>query len=255
MNSPESTQRAGCARCANAPELDFDIRMAYQPIIDVEARRIFAHEALVRGPNNESAAAVFERVNEANQYRFDQNCRVAAIEGATELGMDTCLAINFLPNAVYQAATCIQVTMRAAESFGFPLERILFEVSERELVIDRAHLRSILDYYRKRGFLTAIDDFGAGHSGLNLLADFVPDYVKLDMQLVQGIDANATRRAIVRGLVVMTAELGVRLIAEGVETRAEFETLRELGIELFQGFYFARPAFRALARVDPTLYE
>ena len=126
----------------------------------------------------------------------------------------------------------------------------MFEVAEAERVSDPAHLRRILHSYKEMGFTVDIDDFGAGHSGLNLLADFQPDLVKLDMGLVRGIEADRARRAIVGGLVGICADLGVGVVAEGVETEAEHQALRDLGVPMLQGYLFARPAFMALPAVS-----
>ncbi|MEI6116563.1 MAG: EAL domain-containing protein, partial [Burkholderiales bacterium] len=91
-----------CNRCKELDDLDFDFCFAYQPIVDFHARNIFAHEALVRGINGESAFSVLAKVNDDNRYRFDQSCRVKAIKLAAELGMQELLSINFLPHAVYE---------------------------------------------------------------------------------------------------------------------------------------------------------
>ena len=106
--------------------------MAFQPIVDVKTRQIFAYEALVRGLNNESASAVFSLVNETNRYRFDQTCRVKAVKLASALGMTCNLSINFMPNAVYRPELCIRTTLQAAETYSFPIERIIFEITEGE---------------------------------------------------------------------------------------------------------------------------
>lgn len=231
-----------CAACARGDRLGFLFDYAYQPIVDVVRREVFAHEALVRGPAGESAAHVLGQVNEANRYRFDQSCRVKAIKRAAELGLSERLSINFLPNAIYKPEVCIRTTLEAARTHGFALERIIFEVTEGERVEDGPWFASILREYKRVGFLTAIDDFGAGYAGLKLLADFQPDLIKLDMDLIRGIDADAPRRHIVHHLMRLCADLGVAVIAEGVETRAEHQALLDLGITLMQGFLFARPA-------------
>lgn len=246
MTDRTDKPRAGCSQCRDLEALGFDISMAFQPIVDLEQGTIFAQEALVRGPNGESAASVFAQVDESNLYRFDQACRVKAIEMAARLGLDTFVSINFMPNAVYRAESCIQATLIAAAEHGFPVDRIIFEITEADRVTDKAHLRNIVEYYKKRGFYTAIDDFGAGYAGLNLLAEFVPDLVKLDMELVRAIDTDRTRQSIVRHMLGLCADLGVKVIAEGIETREELEVLRDLGVKLFQGYLLARPGFQSL---------
>lgn len=240
---------AAAGRCSGCrqPGDDFAFTMAFQPIVDMARGEVFAHEALVRGPAGESAASILARVTDSNRYWFDQQCRIRAIELADRLGMREVLSINFMPNAVYRAEACIRATLEAAERTGFPTERIMFEVSESEQVVDRGHLKSIFREYRRCGFLTAIDDFGAGYAGLDLLADFQPDVAKIDMALLRGIDRDPARRIIVGHTVRMLDELGVRVIAEGVETRDEQRVLADLGVHLMQGYLFARPAFEALA--------
>ena len=245
----------GCGECAGGAGLDFEFTMAFQPIVNITTQEIFAHEALVRGLNNESAAEIFTHVNEDNRYRFDQGCRVKAIQLASQLSMPCLLSINFMPNAVYRPELCIRTTLEAAENFGFPIDHIIFEITEGEKVDDFAHLREIVEHYKQRGFLTAIDDFGAGYSGLNMLAEIQTDLVKLDMALIRNIDKDKGRRAITKGIMQVCHDLSMRVIGEGVETYEELSTLRDLGVELFQGYYFAKPAFQALATVPSALYE
>ncbi len=238
-----------CEDCGKGAKLDFGFEYAYQPIVDLERRSIYAHEALVRGPAGESAFSVLEQVNEDNRYRFDQACRVKAIKGASALGMTESLSINFLPNAIYKPELCIRTTLEAARTHGFPVERIIFEVTEGERVEDGPWFAEILREYQRCGFKTAIDDFGAGYAGLSLLADFQPDLIKLDMGLVRNVDSDRSRRTIVRSLVTMCEEMNIAVIAEGVETAAERNALRDAGIHLMQGYFFARPAFQAMAPV------
>lgn len=243
-----------CESCAKGERLDFSFEYAYQPIVDVVERRIWAHEALVRGPEGQGAGTVLAHVNDGNRYRFDQACRVRAIRTAASLGLQQRLSINFLPNAIYRPELCIRTTLAAARSCGFPIDRIIFEVTEGEQVEDGVWLAEILCEYQRQGFLTAIDDFGAGYAGLKLLADFQPDVVKLDMHLVRDIDRSQSRQAIVRGLMRMCEDMKVQVIAEGIETLAERDALHDLGVRWMQGYLFARPAFRALAEVNETAW-
>lgn len=236
-------ERLGCSVCLGGAGLAFDFTMAFQPIVDAVRDEIHAYEALVRGPAGEGAGTVLENVTAQNRYRFDQCCRVRAIEFAARAGMDRQLNINFLPNAVYQAESCIQVTLEAARAYGFPHERLCFEVVESERIEDHDHLAGIIQEYKRQGLTTAIDDFGAGYAGLNLLAAFQPDLLKLDMALTRSIDADRPRQVIVASVMSAARELGICVIAEGIETEAEFQCLRGLGVELFQGYLLARPAF------------
>ncbi|CAA7627683.1 EAL domain [Candidatus Terasakiella magnetica] len=234
--------------CADSSEFSFI--MAFQPVVDIVSGRIYAYEALVRGANGESASSVLAQVTEANRYAFDQACRVKAIETAARLGLDRRLNINFMPNAVYHPEACLRLTLTTARQNGFPLDLITFEFTEDERIIDRNHLKGIVETYRQHGFMTALDDFGSGYAGLSLLADFQPDTIKIDRCLVDGIDIDKPRQAIVCGLLKTAEMLGLSVVAEGVERREEVATLHAMGIHLFQGFLFARPALGRLIGDD-----
>lgn len=241
----------GCQGC-HSEKRTFDIAMAFQPIVDVETGRPFAFEALVRGANGNSAGEVLASVTPEDRYAFDQQCRVAAIRGAVQAGIldtEALLSINFLPNAVYSPLACIQLTLKTARETGFPTNRLMFEFTENEHMVDTDHVKNIIDTYARMGFLTAIDDFGAGHAGLGLLAKFQTDFIKLDMELVRGIDASMPRRMIVEGVVRMAQSMGIRVVAEGIETVEEYQTLAGIGIRYIQGYLLARPGFKCLPNI------
>ena len=230
--------------------------MAFQPIYDAVAGRVWGYEALVRGSSGEGAYEVLSKVSPEQRYRFDQDCRVKAIELASRLfpaGEELMLSINFMPKAVYEPAACLRATLLAAKRSGFPTQSIMFEFTENEEVPDTAHLTNIIAEYRKHGFTTAVDDFGAGHAGLGLLVVFQPDLIKIDMLLIRGIDTSPARQAVLAGIVGIAGELGITLLAEGIETEAEYRLLKEMGISLFQGYWFAKPAFEELPPVRSGL--
>lgn len=242
-----------CAGCRRGSRDVIDFSMAFQPIVDVTTGDVFAYESLVRSLGSESADSVLNTIDETNRYAFDQLCRVRAIELASQLGVDregAALSINFIPNAIYKPEVCIRTTLETAKRVGFPTEKLIFEFTENQQIHEPRRVLEIVNAYRKMGFRTAIDDFGAGYSGLNLLAEFQPDLIKLDMELIRHIDLDPVRRAIVEGIVLVCDKLQIRVIAEGVETEAELRTLEAIGIDLFQGYLFARPAFEALPKVN-----
>lgn len=253
MKMSHTFDRLGaCVACRSGDAPDFALSMAFQPIVDMRTERTWAYEALVRGRDGAGAAEVLGRVTDANRYAFDQQCRVAAIERAVAAGLladGAKLSINFLPNAVYSPKACIQLTLKTAAANHLPIDRLMFEFTETERMADAAHVQNIIDTYQAMGFVTALDDFGAGHAGLGLLARFRADIIKLDMELLRGIDSSAPRRMIVEAMVGLCARLGVTVIAEGIETRGELDAVRSLGIDLVQGYLLARPAFEALPGV------
>lgn len=243
-----------CGACRDGEALDFAIAMAYQPIVDITTGAIHAYEALVRGAEGQGAGWVLSQVTETNRYAFDQACRVQAIATAARLGLrdlpETQLHINFLPNAVYRPETCIRATLKAANTHNVDIRQITFEMTENEQLTDHAHLRNIVEEYKRMGFGTAIDDFGSGFSGLNLLVEFQPDEIKLDMHLIRGIDADPVRQSIVRAALGIAADLNLKVVAEGVETLAELETVQAMGVRLVQGYLLCRPAFEELPSRD-----
>lgn len=236
----------GCKLCNSGPDIPFS--MAFQPIVDVRAGQIVSYEALARGPRGEPAATVLDHTLHNHRYSIDQRCREKAITTSSTLGIlhtSADLSVNFYPNAVYQPRQCLQRTFNAAHSVNFPLKRIIFEVTEVEKV-DHEHLANIMKEYRTHGLRIAIDDFGAGHSGLSLLTTFQPDIIKLDRALVHCIHERPVSQSIVRSIVSCCADLGIKTIAEGIELEVEMQTLCSLGIFVMQGYFFARPAFEQL---------
>lgn len=245
---PIETIKSGCSQC-HSP-LGFEFTFAFQPIIHVFNKEIWGYEALVRGLEEKTAWSVLKRVNDDNRYAFDQACRTKAIALASQLKLDKMLSINFLPNAVYEPKHCIQSTLKAAKEHQFPLEKIMFEITESEQVVDRAHLTNIFEYYQSQGFTTALDDFGEGHAGLNMLASFVPNILKIDMELVKNVDQSPVKQAITKNLIQMCNDLNVTVLAEGIERIEEVNYFKDLGVPLMQGYFFAKPGFENLPTVN-----
>ena len=245
--------KVGCQGCRSSEPLPFDFTMAFHPIVDLDRGVVWGYEALVRGTQGQPAGQILSQVDESRQYKFDQACRVKAIELAGRLFPrtdETRLSINFMPNAVYEPAACIRTSLETARRVGFDTRRIMFEFTENERMVDTKHVARIIAEYKRLGFITAIDDFGAGHAGLNLLADLQTDLIKIDMEIIRGVTDSAARQAIIAGILVMARALDITIIAEGIETEAELATLRDAGINLFQGFLFAKPALEDLPTVS-----
>jgi len=220
--------------------------MAFQPIIEWSSQSIVGYEALVRGAQGEGAATVLAKVTEQNKYYFDQACRVKAIETATRLGLNKLLSINFMPNAVYNPETCIRATIEAADLYGFDIRNIMFEVTEGEQILSHSHLLKIFQSYAARGFITAIDDFGAGFAHEDWLHSLKPRVLKLDMALIRDIDQSAEKQQRLQQILTQCALLDCKVLAEGVETAAELTYLAAQGIDWFQGYFFARPQLEQL---------
>jgi EAL domain-containing protein (putative c-di-GMP-specific phosphodiesterase class I) len=249
---------SACNACRDGVEQPFSFTMAFQPIVDVQSGQIFAYEALVRGLRGESAGVILGQVTEENRYAFDQHCRVKAITLAARLGLaqtSALLSINFMPGAVYSPAACIQLTLKTAREFNLPLHKLIFEITEAEEVKDRAHLTKIVEEYQKRGLKVALDDFGAGYCGLNLLADTPTDILKLDMDLTRNLEQRPAALMIVKMMVSLAKAMNILLVAEGIETIEEYRALRSCGIHLMQGYLFAKPEIEAFPKVTLPMVE
>lgn len=226
----------------NFPKFSF----AFQPIVNVTTGTITSFEALVRGENVESAYSILQQVSPDNLHSFDAILRERAIPLAAELGISCNLNLNLIPNALLDSDQVISTTIDAANKYGISLSKIVIEISESEFIHDRLIFVDKINKYRSMGIKFSIDDFGAGYSGLNLLAEFQPDDIKLDMTLVRDIESKGPRQAITRGIIRTCLDLGIEITAEGVETTAEYWWLKNEGIEFFQGYLFAKPGFEHL---------
>lgn len=244
----------GCDGCRNADANSFAIpfTMAFQPIVDIAKGSIWGYESLVRGVAGESAFQVLSQLTPENRYAFDQACRVKAIELAGQKLADPMakLSINFLPNAVYEPKACIRATLGAAAKANFDTKRLMFEFTENERMDDIGHVKNIVSEYKRMGFTTALDDFGAGYAGLALLAEFQTDLIKIDMELIRGIAASPAKQAIIAAIVGLARQLDIIVLGEGVETEAELMMLQSAGIHLIQGYYFAMPMLEHFQSMD-----
>ncbi len=224
--------------------------MAFQPIVDVDAGwRPFAYEALLRGPQGESASEVAAGVAADDAPAFDAACRRRALELAAFLGLRTRLSLNITAEAVENYCHGLHATLHAAREMKFPASRLIFEMTERTPIADVHRLARWIAAARNRGVTVALDDFGAGHANIGTVLRLRPHIVKLDKKLIRNIDTDRPRQALVRGVVSACAGLGSLVVAAGIETEAELRKLRDLGIGLMQGFHIARPAIATLPEV------
>lgn len=220
----------------------------FQPIVEAaRPSQPFAYECLMRGRLEDGAAVGAGPLLEAARaadllFHLDREARLTAIRDGARHGIETPLFINFNPTAIYDPQFCLRTTVAAAQRSGMDGERFVFEVIESDSVDDAGHLLQILRFYRDAGFRVALDDLGAGYASLNLLAQLRPDFVKFDRQLIQAVHQDEYQQKVVRKLIEMAQDLGIRTIAEGIEQRQEWEWMRDAGVDYVQGYLFARPA-------------
>ncbi len=227
--------------------IEYRASFAFQPIADISARNVFAYEALARGARGEPAGAVFGAIPPGEMHAFDHAARLKAVSMAAQLGLGCKLSLNVLPGSIESMPESLDKLVDHASLTGLAPEQLMLEITESEAVQRPKEFSQRLDRFRARGVRLAIDDFGAGYSGLNLLAYFQPDLIKLDMHLVRDIDQAGPRQAIARAVLQVCDDLGIEVIAEGVETMGEYDWFRRVGVRLFQGYLLGRPAHEALA--------
>lgn len=240
------------ARLHADPPTEFTI--AFQPIVDTRSGlSVFAYEALVRGPRSsletEGASSVFARIPAYDAIAFDAACRERAVRMAAALGFRCRLSLNVSPKALCDYRYGLHTTLRVAQRVGLPAECLIFEMTENDPIADTARLGRWIASARRRGVRIALDDLGAGYAGLGNLLRLRPDIVKVDMELVRGIDSDRSRQALVKGIVEACRAFNCEVISEGVETKAEYAMLRSLGIGLMQGYLFAKPGLETLPEV------
>ena len=222
----------------------------FQPIVragsGVADPSIFAHESLFRIFDAHDSLIpsgfAFSLAEQSNLlFALDLTARRSAVEYFSRAKLKGKVFINFNPSSIYDPAYCLRATASAINELGLKPADVVFEIVETHRANDMNHLKGILSFYRSSGFGVALDDIGSGWSGLNLLEQLRPDYVKIDMELISGIDENAYKQNIVKHLIQIARKNRTEVIAEGIKTEAEAEMLTELGADYLQGYYFAKP--------------
>lgn len=220
----------------------------FQPIVNsARPADVYAYECLLRGHEADGTMVypnrIFGVATTADLlFQLDRAARITAVRSAARHSIQSKIFINFNPSSIYDPAYCLRTTLGAVQEAGFSPEQIVFEVVESSEAHDANHLVNIMSYYRDKGFGVALDDLGAGYSSLNLLTRLKPDFVKLDVQLIRDVDSDTYKAHIAAKLLEMAQQLGIRTVAEGVETEAEWHWVREHGADYVQGYLFARPA-------------
>ena len=230
MTDQTSSEREMIDLSADSTGADFSF--AFQPVVDVEARKVWAYEALVRGVNGESAGEVLGRYEGEDLHRFDVAAQKKAIEVAARLGYTGRLMINILNGSLRLVPDASDQAIETAVAHGMRADQLTFEVSEKDQIHDLDAFLERVRPSRQAGVDYALDDFGAGFSGLNLLAGFQPNFIKLDIWLVTDIHRNGPRQAIVRGVMRACLDLGIEVIAEGIEAVEDFDWLVGAGVRL-----------------------
>jgi EAL domain-containing protein (putative c-di-GMP-specific phosphodiesterase class I) len=230
------------------PVSDSALSIAFQPIADISGNRVYAYEALVRGPNGETAAQLHESLEPEARTKFGQRCAAAAIRWSMSAGLGTSGARLLIPvqaAAVGEPAGHLEPILRVARQSGLIPERLIFALEGYQQVAGR-DLAEIIDVHRKAGPLTAFVGLGEGHAGLALCGRYLPELVKLESDLVSAIASSWSRRLVLEDLTPRIRSLGLKVIATGVDSEPVLQRLRGFGIHLVQGEEIASPAIKAL---------
>lgn len=236
-NRPEAGDRVGL-------EVTLDralasLWMAYQPIVDMSTRTVFGYEALLR--SNESAlphpGAVLDAAERLGRLEeLGRTVRGKAPEPMRDAPASALLFVNLHASDLNDA----QIASRTAPLTSIA-PRVVLEITERASLTNVNDVKSTIAELRRLGFRIAIDDLGAGYAGLTSMAQLEPEFVKLDMSLVRDVHKNLLKRKLVQSMTRMCADMGIRVVAEGIEVAAERDAIVDMGCDLLQGYLFAKP--------------
>jgi len=230
----------------------------FQPIVSLSKKKIMGYEALIRGPSDSPLHSPFNLFDTAERFdlstKLEYICREVTIKRYADLNVKEKLFINVSPAVLLQPDFKKGETLKLLDQFGVDPRSVVIELTEHQPTDDFQLMREAIIHYRKMGFEIAIDDLGAGYSGLRLWSELQPEYVKIDMHFIQGIHSDPIKLNFVRSIQNIASSLNCNVIAEGIETEDEFKVVEQLGITHAQGYYFARPTAVPLEKVDQSLF-
>jgi EAL domain-containing protein (putative c-di-GMP-specific phosphodiesterase class I) len=223
------------------------IQTHYQPIVKVENEsiQIIGHELLSRGLDENGELIppfkMFEAARIRNRtFALDRVCRMQSIRNASAV-KDQLIFINFIPTAIYVPEHCLSTTFALIKQLNIKPEQVVFEVVETDEVEDLEHLKSILNYYRAHGFKYALDDVGVGFNNVEKLVQMEPDIVKLAFEFTNGVCEDTEKQEVAQSVLTIAHKMNALALAEGVEKAEDLRFLKEMGYDLFQGYYFSKP--------------
>ena len=217
----------------------------FQPIVEMQNGDILGYEGLIRGPSDSplhSPINLFKAASENNlTVTVEHLCRHVVLEQFASQKLPGKLFLNVSPECLIQRDVRYGETLDYIHELGINPERVIIELTEYQPTHDYGLLCEAVFHYREMGFEIAIDDLGEGFSSLRLWSELKPDYVKIDMHFIQGIDHDPVKAQFVRSIQCIAEKSGTRVIAEGIETQAELLAVRDLGVACGQGYHIARP--------------
>ncbi|MFP5974061.1 diguanylate phosphodiesterase [Enterobacter mori] len=227
-----------------------DCSFAFQPIVDPFMQQIVSWEALIRTPEGDSPAAYFQTLPQDALYEADLKSKQVALSMASALGLHTqTLSLNLLPMTLVNVPNAVDFLLTVIEANGFVPEQIVVEFTESEAISRFDEFTHSVRQLKSAGISVTIDHFGAGFAGLQLLAQFQPDRIKINRDLIANVHKSGPRQAIVQAIIKCCASLEIQFCAVGVELAEEWMWLESAGISQFQGHLFASPRLGGIPAV------
>ncbi|HEX3037518.1 MAG TPA: GGDEF domain-containing protein [Oscillospiraceae bacterium] len=237
------------------------IKTVFQPIISLRDGSVLGHEALSRITGTSEITNPEELFQLAGTYNrlwdLELLCRTTALETAylcMKPPYDKKLFLNVNPNVMHDVKFKQGFTKEYLSKYGITPEKIIFEITERNAIYDMNGFKGTISHYKNQNYQIAIDDAGAGYSGLNLISDINPHFIKLDLNLIRDIDTDSMKFALVKSMIELSRMANIFLIAEGVETKEELSTLINLGVQYGQGYYFQKPS-ETVTEINPDVID
>lgn len=226
----------------------------FQPIVSLTQKKILGYEALIRGPSDSSLHSPFNLFTTAERFdlstRLEFLCREITIQRYADLGIKEKLFINASPLVLLQPEFKKGETLRLLDQYNVNPYSVIIELTEHKPADNYEIMRASAKHYRSMGFEIALDDLGAGYSGLRLWAELLPEYVKIDKHFIHGLHDDPVKLNFVRSIQSMATSLHCNVIAEGIETEEECKAIEKLGITHAQGYYFGRPTAVPVEKID-----
>ncbi len=236
-----------------------NLTVLFQPIVCLRNQSIYGYEGLIRGPANTilyTPTMLFDAATECGCLaQLDFLCRELVIMQFSRLNLPGHLFINVDPISILHENYREGKTLDWIKQGGIASSRVVIELTETHPVEDIPLMQKALAHYRNMGFRVALDDLGAGYAGLKLWSEIKPDIVKVDRHFIQGVDEDRTKQQFISNIISTATSMGCKIITEGTETEGEYATLRKLGIELIQGYYFSRPKSIPPLEISPSLFR
>jgi EAL domain-containing protein (putative c-di-GMP-specific phosphodiesterase class I) len=222
-----------------------ELRVRFESVVDLRRSEVLGYEALARGPEGtllHTPGQLFQLAAEQGLlYELDVLCRRLALQNSRVIPRGKKLFLNVLPTSFGDPNLRAEGLRKALEDFPLRPNDLVLEISEKESIENFTTFREMRDACRSLGIQVAVDDAGAGHASLEAIMEISPDFLKADMALVRGVDADPARQEILKSLNAVAKRIGAVVVAEGIETEAELRAVREIGIRYGQGFHFGSP--------------